>query len=95
VGAGFLQNVESWIWMPRSVDFEVSTDGINFVKVSSIPNVVPDNDYGVTVKDFAGTITPQMARYVKIIAHKYGKIPAWHGGAGDEAFMFCDEIIIE
>src|SRR5204862_781922 len=33
VGAGFLQNVESWIWMPRSVDFELSNDGVNFVRV--------------------------------------------------------------
>jgi predicted alpha-1,2-mannosidase len=95
VGAGFLQDVGSWIWMPRAVDFELSTDGTNFVKVISIPNDVSDKDYGVTVKDLIATIPPQTARYVKIVAHTYGKIPSWHAGAGDEAFIFCDEIIIE
>ncbi|HYW71971.1 MAG TPA: GH92 family glycosyl hydrolase, partial [Pyrinomonadaceae bacterium] len=78
LGAGFLQDVGSWIWMPRAVDFELSTDGANFVKVISIPSDVPDHDYDVTVKELTGTISPRAARYVKIIVHKYGKIPSWH-----------------
>jgi hypothetical protein len=28
-------------------------------------------------------------------AKNYGKIPAWHPGAGDNAYIFVDEIIIE
>jgi hypothetical protein len=95
LGAGFLQNVESWIWMPRSVDFEVSSDGINFVRVLTLNHDVSDKEHGAIVKDLVGTITPRAARYVKITAHNYGKIPAWHGGAGDDAFIFADEIIIE
>lgn len=95
LGAGFLQNVESWIWMPRRVDFEISTDGVNFVPVLSLPNEVSDRDYGAIIKDMVGTITPQPARYVRITAHNYGKIPVWHPGAGDDAFIFADEIIIE
>ena len=95
LGAGFLQNVESWIWMPRSVDFEISTDGVNFVHVLSLTNDISDREYGAIVKDMAGTIAPQPARFIKITAHNYGKIPAWHPGAGDDAFIFADEIIIE
>ena len=95
LGAGFLQNVESWIWMPRNVVFELSSDGVNFVRVLSLTNDVSDKEYGAIVKDLAGTITPQTARYVKITAHNYGKIPEWHPGAGDDAFIFVDEIIIE
>ena len=95
LGAGFLQDVGSWIWMPRSVDFELSNDGINFVRALSLTNTVSDKDYGVIVKDLVGTISPQSARYVRVTAHTYGKIPAWHPGAGDEAFIFADEIIIE
>ncbi|HEX3084529.1 MAG TPA: GH92 family glycosyl hydrolase [Pyrinomonadaceae bacterium] len=95
LGAGFLQNVESWIWMPRSVDFELSTDGVNFVRVLSVNNEVSDKDFGAIVKDLVGTFSPRPARYVRVTAHTYGKIPAWHPGAGDEAFIFADEIIIE
>jgi hypothetical protein len=95
LGAGFLQNVESWIWMPRSVVFELSSDGVNFVPALSLTNDVSDKEYGAIVKDLAGTIAPRTARYVKITAHNYGKIPLWHPGAGDDAFIFIDEIIIE
>ena len=95
LGAGFLQNVESWIWMPRSIDFEISTDGVNFVRVLSLTNDVSDKELGAIVKDLVGTISPLAARYVKVTAHNYGKIPAWHPGAGDGAFIFADEIIIE
>jgi len=95
LGAGFLQDVGSWIWMPRSVDFELSNDGLNFVRALSLTNDISDKDYGTIIKDMVGTITPRSARYVRITAHTYGKIPAWHPGAGDEAFIFADEIIIQ
>jgi len=36
----------------------------------------------------------QKARYVKVKAKKYGILPAWHQGAGGEAFIFIDEVKI-
>ena len=95
LGAGFLQDVESWIWMPRRIDFELSTDGTNFVPALSLTNEVSDSDYGAIVKDFVGTIKPQRARFVRITARNYGKLPAWHPGAGGDSWIFADEIIIE
>jgi glycosyl hydrolase family 92/Fn3 domain-containing protein len=95
LGAGFLQDIGSWIWMPREIDFELSIDGKNFVKALTLTNDVSEKEYGAIVKDFAGTIQSQPARYVKIIAHNYGPIPAWHPGAGGKAWIFADEIIIE
>jgi len=95
LGAGFLQDVESWIWMPRRVDFELSTDGTNFVPALSLTNDVSDSDYGALVKDFVGNIKPQRARFVRMTARNYGKLPAWHPGAGGDSWIFVDEIIIE
>jgi predicted alpha-1,2-mannosidase len=95
--AGFLQDVRSWIFMPRSVDFEISTDGKNFINPLSITNTVADNDNDVRIRDLSGTITPQTARYVRVKAKNYGKLPSWHPGYEDkgEAFIFIDEITIE
>jgi predicted alpha-1,2-mannosidase len=95
LGAGFLQDVRSWIWMPTRVEFELSTDGRTFTPAASIRNDVPDNNYEVIVKDFVRTIEPRPARYVRVKAYNFGKIPAWHAGAGGDAFIFIDEIIIE
>jgi predicted alpha-1,2-mannosidase len=100
LGAGFLQDAGSWIWMPRSVSFEVSLDGQNFVSVLTIPNDVPDGsdsavNIGAVAKDFVKDIARQEARYVRIRAVNFGKIPAWHPGHGGDAWIFADEIIIE
>src|SRR6185369_4899662 len=66
--AGFLQDVRSWVLMPKSVDFEISTDGKTFTNPLSITNTVPDNEYDVRIRDLGGTITPQAARYIRIKA---------------------------
>jgi len=100
LGAGFLQDAGSWIWMPRTVSFELSLDGQNFVPALSIPNDVPDGsnpdfNVGILAKDFVKNITRQEARYVRITAVNFGKIPAWHPGHGGDAWIFADEIIIE
>lgn len=100
LGAGFLQEAGSWIWMPRSVDFELSQDGQTFTRVLTITNDVPDGsnpevNVGTLAKDFVKNITRQEARYVRIKAVNFGKIPAWHPGSGGDAWIFVDEIIIE
>jgi hypothetical protein len=95
LGAGFLQDVGSWIWMPRQVDFELSLDGVNFFPALSIPNDVSDKDYKVRIKDFVKTLKPQHARYVRIRAQNYGKIPSWHASSGGDAWIFVDEILID
>jgi len=96
VGAGFLQDLGSWIWMPRRVEFELSTDGQNFTKAASVANEVSDREYGSIIRDFSSSITPQNARFVRIKAYTYGPIPQWHpGGNGGHAWIFIDEIMID
>jgi predicted alpha-1,2-mannosidase len=95
LGGGFLQDAGSWIWMPRQIDFELSNDGHNFVPALTLTNDVSEKEYGAIVKEFAGVIAPQRARYVKIIARNIGPIPTWHPGAGGRAWIFADEIIVE
>lgn len=94
-GAGFLQDVGSWIWMPKLVEFEISTDGQTFTRAVEIANDVSDKDYGAVVRDFVQTIPPQRARYVRVKAFNYGAIPDWHTGKRGEAWIFIDEIVID
>ena len=46
-------------------------------------------DYGILL-DHKTT-----ARYVKVIAKNYGKLPEWHQGFGGDAFIFIDEITVK
>ncbi|MBK7932913.1 MAG: GH92 family glycosyl hydrolase [Pyrinomonadaceae bacterium] len=94
VGGGFLQNARSWIWMPTRIEFEVSTDGVNFTRVADIKTDIDPTDMKEQIRDYVQSITPLKARYVRVHAYNLGKIPSWHPGAGDDAFIFVDEILI-
>jgi predicted alpha-1,2-mannosidase len=94
VAAGFLQEIRSWIWMPKDVTFLVSDDGKNFKQLAKIKNTVPIDDYTEQVKDSGAKVNTK-GRYVKVQATNFGTIPDWHLGAGGEAWIFVDEIIVE
>jgi hypothetical protein len=95
VGAGFLQDMGSWIWMPRRVEFELSMDGKTFESPLSVVNEVSEREEGVITRDFVKSISPRDARYIRIRAVNFGKIPAWHPGSGGDAWIFVDEIVVE
>ncbi len=95
VGGGFLQDARPWIWMPTRIEFETSTDGVNFQKAADIKTDVAVTDMTAQIKDFTQNITPTRARFVRVHAYNLGKIPSWHPGAGDDAFIFVDEILIQ
>jgi hypothetical protein len=94
VGAEFLQVAGPWIWMPDRVEFEISTDGNKFSKIAEIKPNFPQREMTPTVREFTQKIAPTRARYVRIRAHNFGKIPQWHPGAGGDPWIFIDEIVI-
>jgi putative alpha-1,2-mannosidase len=92
VGGGFLQNAGSWIWMPTHIEFETSMDGVNFTRVADIKTDIAVDDMRETIRDYTAKVTPVTARYVRVHAYNLGKIPSWHPGAGNDAFIFVDEV---
>lgn len=95
LSAGFLQDSRAWILFPKKVIFEISRDGIKFSPAAQIENTVPDKDEKVQVKNFTAEAKKQKARYVKVKAVNYGKLPSWHEGAGGDAWIFIDEVTVE
>jgi hypothetical protein len=95
MGGGFLQVARSWIWMPTKIEFESSNDKVNFQKIAEIKTDVAPENMENLIRDFQTNISPVRARYVRVKATNLGKIPAWHPGAGDNAFIFVDEIFID
>lgn len=83
-----------WIMGAAGITVKVSEDGKNFKEVVSktIPSLKASDKDGIYPQEV--TFTPVKARYVEVII-KSDKLPAWHGGAGNPAFLFVDEIIIE
>jgi predicted alpha-1,2-mannosidase len=94
--AGFLQDTRSWILMPTKVEFYVSNDNKDYKLVASEENKIKHSDLDSKTYDFHQILPVKTsAKYVKIKAYNYGKLPSWHQGAGGDAFIFIDEINIK
>ena len=80
--------------MPTHIEFETSNDGMHFTKAADIKTDVAVTDMTPLTRDFSAKIAPVKARYVRVHAYNLGKIPSWHPGAGSDAYIFVDEILI-
>ncbi len=94
VAAGFLQDERSWIFMPEWVEVSFSDDGINFEKAGRIANTISVYHTGSLIKDFELDTKRKSARYVKVMAKNRAVCPPGHLGAGEPAWIFVDEIVI-
>ena len=83
-----------WIMGAAGVSVRISDDGKNFKEVAAkkIPALKQDDKDGIYDEEI--TFDPVEARYVEVIINS-SQLPAWHGGAGNPAFLFVDEICIE
>lgn len=96
ISADFLQDTRAWILMPTKVEFYISEDNVNFKKLGEVLNPIDAQDYNVQTKNLELHFAKTKAKYVKIIARNFGKLPSWHQGFpfDGEAFIFIDEITI-
>jgi predicted alpha-1,2-mannosidase len=95
ISTGFLQDVNAWIFMPQQVDFYTSVDGRSWRLIANVETPVEATDWEPQTTDFTAKTDGAKARYIKVVGHNIGQCPAWHKGAGDPAWIFADEIVIE
>lgn len=91
----FLQDINSWIFMPEYVEFFSSNDGKEFKSIAKVNNTVPENEGGSIVKDFTLTTSSIKTRYIRVLGKSKIMCPDWHKGHGNELFIFADEITIK
>ncbi|PBQ30757.1 alpha-mannosidase [Sphingobacteriaceae bacterium] len=90
-----LQDSRSWILFPASVDFYVSDDNMSFKLLDSVTCGIKPEEQAVKIFTFQKELAQKVsARYLKIVAKNYGKLPEWHVGKGGDAFIFVDELEI-
>jgi hypothetical protein len=96
IHSNYLQDQRSWILMPTKVDYYVSDDNVNFTKVGTIENTLDPKETENIIRDFNLKLeNPIKAKYIKVKAYNFGKLPEWHQGFGGDAFIFIDEITIK
>ena len=102
VGINCLENMRSWIFYPKSVKIEYSADGKNWKQYGAVPKLVDapgeksaqQRQEESSTQLFAVKKTARV-KYLKVTAQNYGTLPDWHISAGEQAWLFADEIIIK
>ena len=90
-----MQDIRSWIFFPRKVEYFSSTDGEDSSYLGSVNTNLSDSIEGSFIQEYTLNLKPSKARYIKVKAKNYGVCPNWHLGAGRKTWLFVDEIIIK
>jgi len=95
VEIGFMQDFRSWILLPTHVSIEYLDINHNPIRRDEKKIEVRDREENVFLFPVIFDENLSGVRYVRVKATNYGKLPAWHAGKGEPAFIFTDEIIVE
>ncbi|MDC0858319.1 family 20 glycosylhydrolase [Flavobacteriaceae bacterium] len=79
-----------WIYAPKKIDIAYSLDGKKYYLLKEVELSSTDRIVKITA-EFDAVNT----KYIKILAPNYGVIPEGKQGAGNKAWIFIDEIIVE
>jgi hexosaminidase len=94
ISCGFLNNTDAYIFLPKYVEFFISDDGTNYELLEKI-DVNKDSSDNNTERKEVLTIVGKRTRFIKIMAKNIGYCPIWHKAAGEKAWLFADEIVVE
>lgn len=90
----YARNIGQYIMPPQDVEV---WGGQNKDQMKLIRRYVPEQpgDYGpVKVDEISVPFDPSKFQYYKVVAHPVEKLPSWHNGKGEKAWVFVDEMFI-
>ena len=86
-----LDQSQSQIWLPSSVELYTSVDGKNFTAAGTT-NKFEKDDNGFNAGFYTITLSPVNVQYLKVVAKNHGIIATGNRFAGSKAWVFVDEI---
>jgi hexosaminidase len=95
VQINFYQYNNAWIFLPKSVKVESSSDGTNWSKPIFWKPKRNPKERGQFIESMSVKFEKETkARYIRVTGENLMKVPEWHEAAGSKAWLFVDEIII-
>lgn len=98
VGVDCLENMRSWIFFPKRVVVETSLDGKTWKLYGEVCNTQFAPEHKRQEESVQHTFAVKgntRAKYVRVRAENFGPLPDWHVSAGQQAWVFVDEIIVK
>ena len=94
VRVAFLQDWNSWIFLPRTVRFSASADGRVFADVAMLTTPEPLTPAGPLRRSYGAALGGATVRYLRVRARNVSTCPPGHPGAGGGAFLMADEVVV-
>lgn len=97
VTIGFLEEMKSWIFAPKSITVEFSTDGKTFQSQTININGPAENENRAAQRKEAKfeLSADKPIVLIRFKAANYGPCPTWHLGNGNPTWIFLDEVIVD
>ena len=95
ISMNFYQYINSWIIVPSYISILSSKDSLHWEVIKSVDSIGEIRKRGKFINSLSFDSLKIDAKYLKIFAKNYGKLPSWHEAAGAESWLFIDEIIVE
>lgn len=89
-----LVDANSYIMPAQLVEIWGGDDRKNLKLLGRLTPEQPRKIQPAFMKGFECKFNPATVKYIKIIATPVGKLPAWHPGKGDKAWIFIDEVLV-
>ena len=90
----FLQAVNSWVFLPKSIKIEIADDGHNYRTLVVQHGDIEERNYLVKSIPFYFDFDTVKTQYIRISAYSMKTCPEWHRGFGKPSWLFTDEIIV-
>jgi hypothetical protein len=89
-----MEGIGSYIFFPTEIEIHAgsSPETMTLLKGMKLPPT--DRDRDIKLRSFELEVAPVEVRYIKVVLKNIGKLPEWHEGAGADAWIFVDEIMI-
>ncbi|MDG2142636.1 MAG: family 20 glycosylhydrolase [Planctomycetota bacterium] len=94
VAIGCLEEQNSWIFYPQSMEVLGSRDGVHFRRLGVVQGDPTAASSGAHRKELTLATPGEQTRYLRVRAESIGTCPDWHKGNGGKAWIFLDEIIV-
>jgi len=95
IKTGCMSKESSWIFYPNKVEYFVSTDGIKYTKLGEALNKFPTVATEIEIQDYTLECEKTSIRFLKVVIDSMEKCPPRSRGAGENAWLFVDEIMVE
>lgn len=96
VTVSYLCSINGYIFPPSAVEIWGGVDKNHLKKLSVVNEAIPLSSTPKEPKNrsIEVKLPPTSVRYLKVVAKRFPKLPLWHPGKGQSAWVFVDEIFV-